>query len=148
VSDDLAAWLREQIGARLALARAANCGPWREDGMAIRGSAPEYAASIGEPLVVKHTWPQESGHIVANDPRDTIARCDAEIAVLDELEGARAALRLECDDYGAWVRGETSGPRPAIPGPSPMLIPGLERAVALIASGYRHRPGYREEWKP
>jgi uncharacterized protein DUF6221 len=82
----------------------------------------------------------------ANDPRDTITRCESELGMLDELAAAHARRDAERDDYARWVSGEITGERPTFPGPPPELIPGLERAVCLLAAGYKHRDGYAEHW--
>jgi hypothetical protein len=73
-------------------------------------------------------------HIAANDPRDTIARCETELAILDEHRPEGGAVPGE-------VCCITCGDFPQV------LYPC--RTVRLVASGYKHWPGYREEdWKP
>ena len=83
------------------------------------------------------TWPMGDSSLTrlmeANDPRDTIARCEAELAILDEHGGAPGidpgeVCCVRCGDY------------PQEPHPC--------RTVRLLASGYRHRPGYQEAWAP
>lgn len=100
------------------------------------------------PVALVNNGRREADHIRRSDPRDAVARCEAELAVLDELEAARKRMASEQADYGAWVRGQAPGERPRFDGPDRSLIPGLERAVRLIGSGYQHRPGYLEEWRP
>jgi hypothetical protein len=80
---------------------------------------------------------EEAAHIAANDPRDTIARCEAELAILDEHEprvgydqpeGDLTPICVRCADdrmYGY-----------AYPC----------RTVRLLLSGYRFCPGWREGW--
>jgi hypothetical protein len=66
--------------------------------------------------------------IAANDPQAVIARCEAELAILDlyEQQVAKASENAMEEDR-AWT---------------------LAPVIALLASGYRHRKGYREEnWK-
>lgn len=150
--DDFGTWLRRRIKERAYLAHHAielgNAETWTE-------------LSSGVLMTIAPDAPQDNWDGVwamgdssltrlmeANDPRDTIARCDAELAILDAYASAAKRREQEHADYGAWVRGEASGDRPQFTGPSPSLIPGLELAVRHVASAYRDRPGYREEWKP
>lgn len=67
----------------------------------------------------------EGDHIVRHDPRDTIARCEAELKLID---GMAKVIGGEYIDDGElplaqWVLGE-------------------------LISGYRHRPGWKEGWAP
>ena len=114
-------WLRQRIQARLALARNAidlgNAPCWTELSsgvlMTIAPDAPQDnwdgVHPLGDSSVTRL--------MEANDPQDTIARCEAELAILDACVNGRALLATE-------VR-------------------------CLVASGYRHWPGYREaDWKP
>lgn len=142
--DDQAKWLRRRIEERLYLARNAielgNSATWTE-------------MSSGVLMTVAPDAPQDQGGtwggvhplgdssltrlMEANDPADTIARCEAELAILDlhggewldqDLADGDYRVRQVCTrcDDGYWPC----------------------RTVRLLASGYRHRPGYREEWKP
>ena len=77
---------------------------------------------------------------------ERVARCEAELAILDELAAAQARARAQADDYDRWARGKRVPPKPVFKGPETKVIPGLERAVSLLASGYRHRPGCAEHW--
>jgi hypothetical protein len=78
----------------------------------------------------------------ANDPRDTIARCEFELAVLDEhaivrvgYKDSRGIDRLSCECATCGL----CGPPDSYPC----------QTVRLLGCGYRFRPGYREaEWKP
>ena len=119
------AWLRAQVEARLALAREAGGGEWQA-GCTCEGDCPGYPACeevIGDGI---HIYSEgghdafQAGHIAANDPQDTIARCEAELAILDAchqgIRNGRAFL--------------------------------AEEIIRLLAGGYKHRPGFPEEWKP
>jgi len=81
----------------------------------------------------------QAAHIALNDPQDTIARCEAELAILDEHYPQDRGESIPGADCGiCWHVG--------VPGASE---PYPCRTVRLLASGYKHRPGYREEdWKP
>ena len=143
--EELAAWLRAAILARLELAREASPktdGHWwrRTDergepvshlwaGEALRDE--DGNVWSGEYVVVYDEGaPGEAqfDHMAANDPRDTIARCEAELAILDLYE-QQAAKWYEnaMQEDRAWT---------------------LWPVIALLAGGYRYRPGYREEWAP
>jgi Family of unknown function (DUF6221) len=157
MSDDLAAWLRPQIEARLTLAREACHGTdghwWRRATDLGDGGPPEPVGPLysGEPdigtdgevfggeHIVVYDEGAPSGwqfdHIAANDPRDTIARCEADLAILDlhcgewldeDLDDGDYRSRQVCTrcDDGYWPC----------------------RTVRLLGKGYRHRGGYRQEW--
>jgi len=118
------AWLRRRIKNRLYLARHAielgNAAEWTELSsgvlMTIAPDAPQDNWDGVHPLGDSSL----TRLMEANDPQDTIARCEAELAILD-----------------ACAQGIRSG-RAFL----------AEEVRALLASGYRHWPGYREEdWK-
>jgi hypothetical protein len=161
MSEDLAAWLRKQVEARKATAVAALHGSdghwWRR--LSEETSDPVGALWDGEPVVDEdgdvlggrervvydEGRPSDAqfGHIAANDPRDTIARCEAELAVLDEhtpyvtTEPFNGRRCVRCASDKAYPSGV------AIMEAFPC------RTVRLIGYAYRFRPGYREaEWKP
>jgi hypothetical protein len=163
--EDPAAWLRRQIEVRLALAREAGgntdgrwwrCttgtytdrGVWTEDvrvpaGPLYGGGAEQDSDGDifgGEQTVIYdegYPTDEQFGHIEANDPRDTIARCEAELAILDEHRVARMTYPdvasfgcIRCH-YGA--NGEDYNG-------------GWCTTTRLLASGYRHHDGYAEHW--
>ena len=81
------AWLRAQIGARKAVAEAATCAPWEAEGD--DPTDDEVWIDVdGEDwrmLICRGPQSHENMlHVAANDPQDTIARCEAELAILDE----------------------------------------------------------------
>ena len=61
----------------------------------------------------------------ANDPQDTIARCEAELAILDE----HGPWDLDADAYCS-----ACGDVPQVAYPC--------RTVRLLTGGYKHRPGF------
>jgi hypothetical protein len=150
VSDDLTAWLRAEVEARLKLAREASPHSdghwWRRTTDPGDGGPPEPVGHLygGEPLtdtdgealggefivVYDEGAPSDAqfDHIAANDPQDVIARCEAELAILDLYE-RQAAKNGEnaMEEDRAWT---------------------LAPVICLLGSGYASRPGYREEWKP
>jgi Family of unknown function (DUF6221) len=171
VNDNMTAWLRKQIETRMALAREASPktdGHWwrRETVFYVNGTlapvGPLYAGEMcrdedggilgGEYIVVYDEGAPSDAqfeHIAANDPRDTSARCEAELAILDEHASDGDARWPECircaDTHPAncdcgWEAGGGEHRRAAHAYPC--------RTVRLLASSYRHRDGYKEEWKP
>lgn len=155
---DPVAWLRAQVEARRGLAlRATEPGDLRGTGARLAnewqtGCICE-AECQGYPACEEVTGDgihiySEGGHdadqaarIAANDPQDTIARCEAELAILDE----HAA---EWEDYrdGDGIERTSLECSTCEPPGTPDNYPC--RTVRLLASGYKHRPGYEEAWKP
>jgi hypothetical protein len=130
--EDPVAWLRAQVEARMATAKLAA----REGGAWTQADPERYPASIeslGGTVVYDELAPDEyqAAHIAMNDPQDTIARCEAELAILDEHGGEHMCFENTRDGNSwAWYEGDC-------------------RMIRQIAGGYRHKPGYREEdWKP
>ena len=130
------AWLRQRIRERLHLAQHAielgNAAEWTELSsgvlMTIAPDAPQDRLDGVHPMGDSSL----TRLMEANDPQDTIARCEAELAILGEYEARDrdAALML-----GPGVLRQRDWA-------------GLRLAVRLLASGYRHQPGYAEAWPP
>jgi hypothetical protein len=137
---ELAPWLRQRIRERRYLAERAielgNAEVWIEQssGVLVTGEPTETDVWHG-------TWPMGDSSLTrlmeANDPRDTIARCEFELAVLDE--------HRPFDPESDWLRdfcatcGEIDHRKVGFPC----------RTVRLLGHGYRYRDGYREAaWKP
>lgn len=152
---DGVAWLRQRIRERLYLAQRAielgNAAEWIEQssGVLVTGEPTETDTWHG-------TWPMGDSSLArlmeANDPQDTIARCEAELAILDEhaLTWPGGEPEYETvdepvtDSHGGVhyvvVRGDL------IP-PYTCRICGYDdgrpcKTVRLLAGGYRHRPGF------
>ena len=165
---DPVAWLRAAIEARLELARKADTGnPWEADkhydalwavdfqpsaGMVPDGqqwqdvqvSGITDTGSYDAPRwVLAFAW--HAQHIALNDPQDTIARCEAELAILDEHAAADFAA------YGDRLcrRCRWDDDEPGRDDDAHHWVVYPCRTVNLLAGGYRHTPGYREEdWRP
>lgn len=142
--EDPVAWLRAQVEARLTAARLAarEGGTWTQDGVHT-GSI----SSLGGQVVYDEGSPDEyqAAHIALNDPRDVIARCEAELAILDEHDESETPEELR---HGHW-EGHGSNERWIRNEPNDCPVCGDEspcRTVRLLASGYKHRPGYAEAW--
>ncbi|MFI7616073.1 DUF6221 family protein [Nonomuraea terrae] len=114
-------WLRTQIEADKATAETAGAGAWRYVA-AHTGNRLEFDEQRGVDAIGFHEGdllrPVEAIHIALHDPADVIARCEAALALL-AFHGRDCA---EC-----WS--------------------GMPcRSVRLLATGYRRRPGWRDEW--
>lgn len=166
-SDELVPWLRYEIRLRLVTARGAMpgtapiSGAWSYDEQArpvpcIKGyglageigwqsSVPEGAWDCEDPgddcADIRRRARDAGAHIVANDPRDTIARCEFELALLDEHTFIRVGYR---DSAG--IDRHSYECAACDPGGPPDSYPC--RTVRLLGYAYRFRTGYREEWRP
>jgi len=120
-SEDSVKWLREQIERVKRNAQQALADPHTSDGHGVR--------IIGGKLAIMPSAASDrlTLHLVTNGPQDVIARCEAELAILGEhiiAHNQRGdALCFTCTD----------GPYPC-------------RTVHLLASAYRHQPGWAEYW--
>lgn len=154
VVTDQIEWLRTQIQDRKAKAEAAReygIGQWAanvgddevEVLVALREDLPEPPDVMGGYWGVVAGWGGDdlfmerlrvddvrpfADHIAANDPRDTIARCDSDLAILDMAEREIAAAPERSWDWDSADEVSRAG--------------ALEDVVRLLAQGYRHRPGY------
>ena len=146
-TQDPVAWLRAAILERkaLAVAAASVAGPasrhglyWPEDGTA---ATTMILSAAGSPLAdTLHRDDEEMApHIAANDPQDTIARCEAELAILVEHAP-------EWADYMAGARIERTSLhcKTCEPPGTPDNYPCC--TVRLLLSAYRYRSGYGERW--
>lgn len=138
-SDEMLSWLRSTIEGDKALAEVAAFG--ERYGVAYTG---HWTFTDGDDLVYQHgrripggagivgrscdcCGPASVGHaldlmhIATHDPRDTIARCEAELSVLDLFEKQGFALG------GAYFGA-------------------LHDALGRLALGYRHREGFNPGW--
>ena len=79
------------------------------------------------PVILVDNGRREFEHIIRHDPRNEVARCEAELAILDlyEQQAAKASENAMQEDR-AWT---------------------LWPVISLLASGYKFRPGYRQEWE-
>ena len=140
------AWLRKQIEAREAAARAVKDGsdPWDGQWQArdrhaletyngwVIALAPGIRDSRDPSSVAAAEFPPGVvEHIAANDPRDVIARCEAELAMLDEHPPC-ADDATHCARCRNWLY-EVQAPWPCT-------------TISLVFGAYRQRPGYREDW--
>jgi Family of unknown function (DUF6221) len=112
-----------------------------------------YGTDPDEP--VADTWRADVASWLAdNDPQDVIARCEAELAILDEhrLVVADRGLPEQGQSRGTGYRVIWGNPTETQIQDAPMMWRNLDcaacrrmfpcRTVRLLADGYRHRPGY------
>ena len=147
-ADAAVAWLRQQVQARLEMARKADTGEsWEADRrygaawdvdlkpslgpVASPGDGRE--ASLGIEDCDDFENPRflsamvfHAQHIAANDPRDTVARCEAELGILDL--------------HALWAAGPTAHPAMGA------AACAVSDAVRHVARAYRHWEGYAEHW--
>jgi hypothetical protein len=134
---ELADWLRATINSDLQAAKDLEAASWRVTSWTherVDGGGDERIALVdedGRKLIV-FTWPDvdvtqdELEHMAIHDPRDTIARCEAELQIVDLHGEIHEGPCVSVYDY----------PQPPC------------RELRVKAYGYRHRPGWLEEWRP
>jgi Family of unknown function (DUF6221) len=160
MSDDLVTWLREQIESCKAAAMATTPGPWTswlEDRDHEGGDS--FIATEGEDLYayvkVGGTYNPKFGEdqdfIALNDPQHVRARCEAELAILAEHRILwRGGTDPANEEFSVISIGGADQDHGCMNchyyGQGGVKGYGYCRTVRLLASGYRHRPGYREEW--
>jgi hypothetical protein len=146
-TDELAAWLLEQIDADEQRAQAIpeNARVWNHDQPGVNfgppdastepalldlGGADGSAVQVSGPEVDDDQTtvsPAEADHIAAWDPARVLAECDAK----RQLVEAHAELgHSPCDAHDASLRSESC------------------EVLRLLALPYTDRPGYRAEWSP
>ncbi len=77
------------------------------------------------PTAIVNDGRREADHIRRQDPRNTVARCEAELAILDEhADGWQIGDPLRDCQWEAWPC----------------------HTLRLLASGYKHREGYAQHW--
>lgn len=150
VSEDLAKWLRRRIEERRFLAQHAvelgNNAVWTE-----QSSGVLFFAEPTETDAWNGTWASGDSSVTrlaeANDPRDTIARCEAELGILDQHAHVptRTGAYGTPFDFGCRTCDEMSDPD----GNSDVRPDGWCETIRLLGYAYRFRDGYREaEWEP
>ena len=87
----------------------------------------EYCRDSAAPFALINNGRREFDHIIRHDPRDAVADCEAKLAILDE-HGPNDTFGP--DDICCSACGDV----PQVPFPC--------QTVRLLASGYRHRPGF------
>lgn len=138
--DELVPWLRQRIRERLYLAthtmELGNAAEWTELSSGVLMTCRPDSPQDDPHDRWEGVWPMGDSSLTrlmeANDPRDTINRCESELAMLDLCERVIREDEHAHDDCGA--AASWTG----------FAVARLN--LRLMASGYRHRKGYREEW--
>ena len=154
---ELTDWLHAQVLERKATADKASQGPWQTRYLEEEDTDEAWAIIAPDQDVVGAGWEgggvwleTDANHMVLNNPQDTIARCEAELDILNEHYGVQAFLEgiaqkacRRCSDRIPDDMRLPGGNLWQAVEPSPC------KTIRLLASGYRHRPGYKaEEWAP
>ena len=168
---EMVTWLRGAVTARLVLARKATPGPWAREATGDKGNSWAAGFVMGEdenPLSgeVEHGRGvvidgvcesidghlSDGAHIAANDPQDTIARCEAELDILN------AHYILHREDRSEEYAEYSVTPHPGAHGCDFGCVSchyrglggvwgqGVCYTVRRMALGYRHWPGWKEKW--
>ena len=148
--DELVTWLRRRIMERKYLA---------EHTMELGNAAEWTELSSGVLMTIAPDAPQDNWDGIhplgdssltrlmeANDPQDTIARCESELAILDDYAATRAVKE---NSEAKMRRGEELSPsegRDYMDVGRELCV--YESVARRLGFGYRHWEGYREAWKP
>lgn len=158
MSDEAVKWLREQVQARLAQARA----------LAIASKGGDWAATLNGDFdwtvftrsdagltgvdAVADMWRADvAAYLVANDPRQIIADCEADLEVLREHH---ILWRTDCDEkweeFSVVSVGGASKDFGCVTchyyGMGGVKGYGYCVTIRAFAARFRHRPGYTEHW--
>ncbi len=141
------AWLRQRIRERLYLARHAielgSAAEWTE-----LSSGVLMTVDPDAPQDDRDTWdgvhPMGDSSLTrlmeANDPQDTIARCEAELAILDRCEALLPPDPADLDEHYQDGRDDDEIMR------DEALADLADEVLALVSDGYRHREGWAGRW--
>lgn len=143
MSDDLLLWLRATIEGDKAAAEKVRAEVWTayeepwekgESAMIKVGESGRDGYSCGC-CTTGSLDPDRAAHMAIHDPRDTIARCEADLALLDEHA---------VDDTGFGKYCRVCSEYSTKPGEGGELEPAGApcRTVRILACGYKNRAGY------
>lgn len=173
-------WLHQQVETRLAAAMAADTGePWEADkhydALWVVDFKPSLGpvdlenwqdATIGIPDTAPYEDPRFAGmfahcaqHVEMNQPRNVIADCEADRAILREhyilwAAGSGVPNDEQYDEYSVVTAGIPGGAGDQgmgcvtchYKGFGAVQGYGICRTVKAVATGYRHRDGYAQHW--
>ena len=124
--EDLIDWLRAVLDEDEAAARAATPGPWAPSG---------HSVITADDIEISDVPRRDAPHIARHDPRQVLADIAAKRAILDlhDQSGVRWVGFPRADRQESYcVHDQQAAPC---------------HTVRLLASAYRHRPGWRAEWE-
>lgn len=159
--DELVAWYRQQLDDDARAARAATRGPWRAtETMVWVGDTDETVAAYSDYYMDDaYDGPEMSGlnkadaaHIARHDPAAVLADVAAKRAILDAYlpdgedphPGQPCTNDLTNDPDGLHYSPWDSCDR-HIAASKTRIHNGL--VIRLLASAYRHRPGWKNKWE-
>lgn len=129
--EEMLTWLRATVEGDKALGEQATAGEWEpvvDDHGRGQVDASVWSKNIGYYITEKISsgsrHREDAAHINVHDPRDTIARCEAELELLDRCE--RVIANPETYDETAEELAE--------------------EVIRRLARGRRHREGFKPEW--
>jgi len=97
-----------------------------------------YGRDSDTPFALVDNGRREFDHIIRHDPRNVVARCEAELAILDEHQHVPASYKVpqfpSNPPFGCIICGRNDD--------GTIAPVGWCATVRLLASGYKHRPGY------
>lgn len=155
--DELVPWLREQIAGTRRIANAACGGNWMHstwESVHPQRAMPHVKQRGAASIVAPELSDEVARHIALNDPRTVLAQCDAHEALVDAYGNAEARRASLVEAFTRDLRKIADlGPdeerrRYSEVSKAEGLASGYGMAVLMVASAYRHRPGYRREWTP
>jgi len=146
MTDDLVTWLRAQLDADEAAARATGTHlDWQDDhGGAGSGVDRKGVDDYSEAVVVYvgEVEEHDARHIARHDPASVLRDIAAKRAIVD-LHGPELPI---CEDGYRPGATHADVARSVLANGAPAGVPCL--TLRLLASAYSHRDGYRPEWAP
>ena len=172
-TDGAVAWLRRAVLARLEMARKADTGErWEADRRYGAAWDVDLKPSLGPVASPESGWEASLGiencddfenprflamfilhaqHVAANDPRQIIADCESDLAILGEHYILTTSDRNEAyEEFSVVSVGGASRDHGCVTchyyGMGGVKGFGVCRTVKAVASGYRHWEGWAEHW--
>ena len=148
-------WLRRKIEQRMYLARHAielgNAAAWTELSSGVLMTCEPDAPQEGWDGVHPLSDSSLARLMVANDPQDTIARCEAELAILDEHYILASDDRNpDYEEFSVVKIGSADSDRGCVTchyyGMGGVKGCGICRTVRILLSAYRYREGFNPDW--
>jgi hypothetical protein len=133
--NDLVRWLGEQLEEDERIAKRAVPGPWRHE--PDRPDPPLGTPGSEEAIYAGPIGPSEARIAGTGMPGDRQSYLNAVHIAEHDPERVFNEITFKCKLH-AWALNSLRREAPD----------QVEKVIRLIAETYRHRPGYREEWRP